>query len=120
MMTPPEFTITTAQVDPQSYVVAVTGEVDMHEAPALERELAKIAMRGGRRVIVDFMAADFIDSTVLGVLVRELDRLRPAGGDVLVVSSDPRILRVFEITGLDRMFTIEPNLADAVAPGAAT
>ncbi len=120
LVTPPEFTITTAQVDPQSYVVALTGEVDMYEAPAVERELAKIAMRGGRRVIVDFVGADFIDSTVVGVLVRELDRLRPAGGDVLVVSSDPRILRVFEITGLDRMFTIEPDLATAVAVGAAT
>lgn len=119
-MTPPEFSITTAQVGPDSYVVALAGEVDMYEAPALERDLAKIAVRGGRRVIVDFTSTDFIDSTVLGVLVREVKRLRPGGGDLLVVSSDPRILRAFQITGLDRMFTIEPNLADAVALGAAT
>jgi anti-sigma B factor antagonist len=119
-VTPPEFSITTAQVGPESYVVALSGEVDMYEAPALERDLAKIATHGGRRVIVDFTSADFIDSSVLGVLVREVERLRPRGGDLLVVSSDPRILRAFEITGLDRMFTIEPNLTDAVAAGAAT
>ena len=117
-MTPPEFSITTAQVGPESYVVALTGEVDMYEAPALERDLAKIARRGGRRVIVDFSSADFIDSTVLALLVREVERLRPAGGDLLVVSSDPRILRAFRITGLDGMFTIEPNLEQAVTAGA--
>jgi anti-sigma B factor antagonist len=119
-LTPPTFSITTAQVGPESYVVALTGDVDMYEAPALERDLAKIASRGGRRVIVDLSSADFIDSTVLKLLVREVKRLRPSGGDVLVVSSDPRILRAFEITGLDRMFTIEPNLRDAVAAGTAT
>jgi anti-anti-sigma regulatory factor len=31
-----------------------------------------------------------------------------------VVSQDPRILRVFEITGLDRIFRIERSLAEAV------
>ena len=118
-MTPPEFSITTAQVGPESYVVALGGEVDMFDAPALEHDLAKIAMRGARRVIVDFTSADFIDSTVLGLLVREVERLREDGGDLLVVSSDPRILRAFEITGLDRMFTIEPTLDGAVTAGAA-
>ena len=119
-MTPPEFSITTAQVGPESYVVALTGDVDMYEAPALERDFAAIASRGGRRVIVDFSSADFIDSTVLKLLVREVKRLRPGGGDLLVVSADPRILRAFEITGLDRMFTIQPSLTQAVAAGAAT
>jgi anti-sigma B factor antagonist len=119
-VTPPEFSITTAQVGPDAYVVSLTGEVDLFEVPALEHDLAEIAIRGGRRVIVDFTSADFIDSTVLHVLVREVKRLRPGGGDLLVVSSDPRILRAFRITGLDRMFTIEPSLTEAVAAGAAT
>ena len=114
-----DFAITTAEVGPEEYVVAVAGEVDMYSSPDLERALAAVAARGGRRVVVDFTKTSFIDSTVLGVLVRELKRLDGEGGTLLVVSSDPRILRVFELTGLDGLFTFEPTLARAVAVGAA-
>ena len=114
-----DFAITTAQVGPEEYVVALGGEVDMYRSPELEHDLGAVAARGGRRVVVDLTGASFIDSTVLGVLMRELKRLEAAGGKLLLVSSDPRILRTFEITGLDKMFTIEPNLTRAVAVGAA-
>ena len=114
-----DFAITTAQVGAEEYVVTVVGEVDMYRSPDLDRNLAAIAVRGGRRVVVDLSEASFIDSTVLALLVRELKRLDGDGGKLLLVSSDPRILRAFEITGLDRLFTIEPSLTRAVAVGTA-
>ncbi len=117
METALEFRITTAQIGRESYVIAIGGEVDMYTAQQLERDLAAVAARGGKTVVVDFSAVSFIDSTVLGVLVRELKRLGPAGGELLIVSDDPRILRAFEITGLDRMFRIERNLSGAIAVG---
>ncbi len=115
MTAPIEFHISTAQVGSESYVVSIRGEVDMYTAPQLERDLAEIEARGGKIVVVDFSGASFIDSTVLGVLVGEVKRLRPDGGELLIVSDDPRILRAFEITGLDRMFRIESSLVRAVA-----
>ncbi len=116
MTLPAEFRITTAQVGYNAYVVSLAGEVDMYHAPELERDLGEIAKRGGKVVVVDLGAASFIDSTVLGILTRELKRLRPAGGELLLVSDDPRILRAFQITGLDRLFRIERTLKQAVAP----
>jgi len=65
-------------------------------------------------VIVDLAGLTFMDSVALGVLTAAARRLRDDGGVFVVVSQDPRILRVFELTGLDRVFRIERSLAEAV------
>jgi anti-sigma B factor antagonist len=107
-------TATTAQVGADSYVVSVSGELDVATAGLLSEELDRTAERGARRVIVDLIGLTFIDSVALGVLMQGARRLRADGGVCVVVSQDPRILRVFEITGLTRIFQIERSLAEAV------
>jgi anti-sigma B factor antagonist len=62
-------------------------------------------------VIVDLGATTFIDSTFLGVLLGGMRSLRERGGEIGVVCPDS-IRKIFEITGLDRVLTIE---ASAVA-----
>jgi anti-sigma B factor antagonist len=105
---------TTAQIGADAYVVSVAGELDIATAGRFSEELGRTAQRGARRVIVDLVGLTFIDSVALGVLTEEARRLRADGGTCVVVSQDPRILRVFEITGLDRIFHIERSLAEAV------
>ena len=105
---------TTAQIGADAYVVSVSGELDIATAGRLGEELERTSARDARRVIVDLVGLTFIDSVVLGVLTEEARRLRATGGTCTVVSQDPRILRVFEITGLDRVFRIERSLAEAV------
>jgi anti-sigma B factor antagonist len=105
---------TTAQIGADAYVVSVSGELDIATAGRLAEELERTAERNARRVIVDLVGLTFIDSVALGVLTEEARRLRAAGGACIVVSQDPRILRVFEITGLNQIFRIERSLAEAV------
>ena len=105
---------TTAQIGADAYVVSVSGELDIATAGRLGDELGRTSERSARRVIVDLVGVTFIDSVALGVLTEEARRLRASGGSCIVVSQDPRILRVFEITGLDRIFRIERSLAEAV------
>jgi anti-sigma B factor antagonist len=105
---------TTAQIGADAYVVSVTGELDIATVDRLSGELKRTSKRGARRVIVDLVGLTFIDSVSLGVLTEEARRLRADGGTCVVVSQDPRILRVFEITGLHRIFKIERSLAEAI------
>ena len=105
---------TTTQVGADAYVVSVSGELDVATAGRLREELDLTAERDARRVIVDLIGLTFIDSVALGVLTEGAQRLRTDGGVCVVVSQDPRILRVFQITGLDRIFRIERSLAEAV------
>ena len=105
---------TTAQVGADGYVVSVAGELDLATTGRLGEELDRTAARGARRVIVDLAGLTFMDSVALGVLTAAARRLRDDDGVFVVVSQDPRILRVFELTGLDRVFRIERSLAEAV------
>jgi anti-sigma B factor antagonist len=110
----PPLTAAAAQIGTDAYVVSLSGELDLHTAPTFEEEVERAFADGGRRVIVDLIGVTFIDSVALGVLTRSAKRLRSLGGECLVVSDDPRIVRVFQITGLDRILRIEHTLAEAV------
>jgi anti-sigma B factor antagonist len=91
-------------------VVVVTGELDLATAPAL-RELLEGHLAVGRSTIaVDLRAVTFLDSTALGVLVGACKRCRELGGDLRLGITEPRILKLFTITGLQQMFSISPEV----------
>jgi anti-sigma B factor antagonist len=110
-----DFSVTTAELDDNAFVVSLTGEVDLYTAPELEHALDGVIGLGGTSAVVDLADVSFIDSTTLGVLVRTHSQLQGLGGRLIVVASDRRILRTLEITGLDRVLPIERTLAEGVA-----
>ena len=87
-------------------VVRAAGELDVNTAPELREQLANLVSEGARRIVVDLTDVSFVDSTALSVLVSALKRLRQANGDLELASPKPSVRRVFEITGLTRLFTI--------------
>jgi anti-sigma B factor antagonist len=108
------FGIKTEQPSERSFVIALSGEVDLYTAPQLKQELIRVIETGTENVVVDLSGTTFIDSTTLGVLVSGLKRLRPRGGQLLLVITDRNIAKLFEITGLDRVFPIHGTVADAL------
>jgi anti-sigma B factor antagonist len=110
-----DFGIKTEELADHAYLVALSGEVDLYTAPEFKKELLDLIAQGAKQVIVDFSETTFIDSTTLGVLVGGVKRLRTNEGQLSLVCSDRSITKVFEITGLDRIFRIYPNRLEAVA-----
>jgi anti-sigma B factor antagonist len=108
-----DFTIATDRVGDTADLV-VTGELDMYTAPRLREQLVELATVGVRQVIVDLAGVRFIDSTALGVLVGGLKRLRQSDGELVLRGPRPGALRVLELTGLTRVFTVIPGV---VTPG---
>ena len=96
----------TVPISGVEYVVGLSGEIDLHTAPALKAELARLIELGAMRVVVDLTSTTFIDSSTLGVLLGALKRLRPEGGELVLVCTDPNIRKIFEITLLDRVFPL--------------
>jgi anti-sigma B factor antagonist len=96
-------------------VLIVRGEVDVATAPRFRQALVELAEQGRDLVAVDLDEVDFIASTGLGVLVGGLKRARTGGGDLVLVCTRPRILRVLEMTRLDRAFAVYSSVADAAA-----
>jgi len=97
-------------------VIAVTGEIDVATAPQLREALHGVIAQGYATVVLDFLGVTFLDSTALGVLVGGLKRCRELDGELHIVVSDARIKKIFEITGLHKVFPIIDTLAEMGAP----
>ncbi len=95
-------------------VLSVHGEVDVYTAPRFRERLIELVSEGKHQIVVDLEGVDFLDSTGLGVLVGGLKRLRSHGGDLYLVCTQSRILKVFEITGLTKVFSIYESVDEAV------
>jgi anti-sigma B factor antagonist len=87
--------------------LAIRGEVDVSTSAALREELYRLIDAGATRVVIDCAEMDFIDSSGLGVLVGALKRLREKDGELVLRNLNPSARKVFEITGLTKLFTIE-------------
>ena len=109
------FDIQTEQLSPEAYVISLSGEVDLYTAPEFKQQLLEVIGQGGKEVVVDFTNTTFIDSTTLGVLVGGVKRLRTNDGRLSLVCSDRNITKIFEITGLDKVFEIYATRDDAVS-----
>jgi anti-sigma B factor antagonist len=110
----PFFRVEDEDIDAETYVVGVEGEVDLYSAPQLKRHVISAIDGGKSHIIVDLSKASFIDSTTLGVLVGARKRPRAHGGALAVVCPDPDQLGLFEMTGLDRVFSIHPDRDSAL------
>jgi anti-sigma B factor antagonist len=110
-----EFTVQVSERDGRS-IVAGSGELDVHVAPALQAEVDPLAKRPNGALIIDLTDVGFIDSTGLGVLVTALKHAREAGGTLDVVASTPRVLKVFALTGLDVVIPMHATLDEALSP----
>jgi len=109
------FDIKTEELGDASYVISLAGEVDLYTAPEFKQQLLEVIGQGAKHVVVDFSDTTFIDSTTLGVLVGGVKRLRTNDGQLSLVCSDRNITKIFEITGLDRVFSIYPTRDEAIA-----
>jgi anti-sigma B factor antagonist len=109
-----EFSITDRQVNDDTHVVAVTGEIDLFTAPEFKQRVSAPIDAGRSNVVVDLRATTFIDSSSLGVLIGAHRRLKVRGGALVVVCDNEAIVKTFRITGLDGVFTLVPSLDDAL------
>lgn len=119
-----DLTLNEYSAAPGRTVVEVNGEIDVYTAPRLREALISLVDAGSYRLIIDMEGVEFLDSTGLGVLVGGLKRVRAHDGGIDLVCTQGKILRIFRITGLSKVFPIHDSIAaalgaDAGAPPAA-
>ena len=96
-------------------VLEVAGEIDVYTAPKLREKLIELVNEGSYHLVVDLEKVDFLDSTGLGVLVGGLKRVRNHEGSLKLVCTQDKILKIFRITGLTKVFPIHDSVDDAIA-----
>jgi anti-sigma B factor antagonist len=96
-------------------VIEVGGEIDVYTAPKLRERIIELVDQGVYDIVVDLERVDFLDSTGLGVLVGGLKRVRGHDGSLQLVCTQERLLKIFRITGLSKVFSIHSSQSEALA-----
>ncbi|MEP9384547.1 anti-sigma factor antagonist [Nocardioides sp. KR10-350] len=110
-----DLTLATREVDGAT-VVAVGGEIDVYTAPKLRDKITELVGAGCYDLVVDLEGVEFLDSTGLGVLVGGLKKVRAHDGSLSLVCTQDRLLKIFRITGLAKVFDIHDSAEAAATP----
>ena len=109
-----DLTLATRDVDGTT-IVAVGGEIDVYTAPKLRDKITELVAAGTYDIVIDMEAVEFLDSTGLGVLVGGLKKVRAHDGSLQLVCTQDRLLKIFRITGLAKVFVIHESAEAALA-----
>jgi anti-sigma B factor antagonist len=108
------FAITCQELEQNTNLVSVEGELDLTTAPRLKWMLLDSLQEGRNRLVLDLSLTTFMDSTALGVLVVVNRRLDP-GARMAIVCARQVVLKIFELSGMDGAFAIFPTFEEGLA-----
>ena len=96
-------------------VVDVGGEIDVYTAPRLRELLIDLVGKNSYQLVINMDTVGFPGFTGLGVLVGGLNRVRAHDGSLDLACTQERILKIFRITGLTKVFGIHETVDQAIA-----
>ena len=100
---------------PQTGILALEGEIDLHRSPQIKETLEPLVAQKMKRILVDFSAVTYIDSSGLAVMIETLQRIQSYGGKFAMFGLRDSVRSIFEIARLDQIFSIFANEAAALA-----
>jgi anti-sigma B factor antagonist len=86
--------------------VVVDGELDIATAPVLDARLVDLEQTLDGTVELDMSKVAFMDSTGLRALLNARRRAETAGRRLRLVNLQPDVARVFDVTGVRKIFEI--------------
>ncbi|MBI2264755.1 MAG: STAS domain-containing protein [Armatimonadetes bacterium] len=98
----------------QIHTVAVTGEIDVYTSPKLKEHITELIEKGHYNLVINLEGVRYIDSTGLGVLIGALKKVRDHNGSINLICTNPQIKKIFNITGLVKIFGIFKAEEEAV------
>lgn len=107
-------TVTSIKEEQGRTVIALSGEIDLENAGDVRKALLA-ALKHKKDVLVDLSAVSYIDSSGIASLVEGLQVARKQKNELSLVAVSTRALRVLELARLDKVFTIHPDIASAIA-----
>jgi anti-anti-sigma factor len=96
-------------------LIRLRGALDVAAAPALRERLIGLLHPGMKLLVLDLSRVPSCDPAGLAVLIGTQRRARPLGIVVLLAAPTLPVARLLRLTGLDRSFTICPDLRGALA-----
>jgi anti-sigma B factor antagonist len=103
-------------MDGGTAVLVLSGRLVLgRELEQIDTAVQSLLALGDRRFVLDATALEYMDSAAIGALVSSLSKVKKAGGELRLAGANARILRVFSITGVDRLIPSFATVAEAAA-----
>jgi len=96
-------------------VIELTGEVDAYTSARFREIMLEHIDDGGIHLVINMCNVEYIDSSGLGALVGGLKRVSERNGKIVIACDGPQVRKVFEITGLEKVFPIYNGEQEAIA-----
>lgn len=106
--------VTTHRLTPTAAVVTLSGDLDLATAAEL-RNLLQETLIERSHLVLDMSDLRFLDSTGIGVLVRIHKRAKAIGGVLAFAEVPDNVVKILEVTCLDRVFPVYPAVDDALS-----
>lgn len=99
----------------KALLVKVNGELDHHVAEKIKTAVDdKLRCTNAVNVIFDFTCLEFMDSSGIGVIMGRYKKVRTLGGRVIAICVNAGILRIMEMSGMDKIIKLTPSLEKAL------
>ena len=100
-------------------VLAIEGDIDLHVSPAVTESLNAMIKKKPERIVIDLSRATYIDSAGVAALILARQEVKAYGGRFFLSGVQETIRSILEISRLDRIFWIFPDVDAALAANAA-
>ena len=107
--------VNTRQLSDAVYAVEVQGEIDVYTSPRVKETINELIEGGHYNFVINLEGVRYIDSTGLGVLIGALKKVREQNGRIVLICTNPQIKKIFNITGLIKIFEIFKDETEAAA-----
>ena len=96
-------------------VLALEGDIDLHISPAVAASLNAMIKKKPERIAIDLSRATYIDSAGMAALILAMQEVEAYGGKFFLTGLSETLRSIFEVSRLDRIFRIFPDVDAALA-----
>ncbi len=99
----------------RTLLVRLTGELDHHTAAKIKEEIdSKMCSTNAVNIVFDFSELGFMDSSGIGMIMGRYKKVRTLGGRVAAYGVKAQILRIMEMSGIDKIIKLTPTFEKAM------
>jgi anti-sigma B factor antagonist len=96
-------------------IIRMIGFLDTYNSSDFQKRMMDVVESGRVRLIFDCRELSYVSSTGIGSFTMILKSVKPAGGALVLINVQPKVLEVFHLLGFTQAFAMENSLAAAVA-----
>jgi anti-sigma B factor antagonist len=107
-----DFVITFKDLE-KTFIVKIVGDIDAYHSATFKQKVMDHLDTVGQKIIsMDLSEVQYIDSAGLGSMVSLIKESKKRNKEIILVSMQPQIKKIFEMTKLDKIIKIVDTIEE--------